>query len=102
MGRRGIRIVGEMDLPMHSSDLAPLKQRGMEFCDQAVPVELYNNPANNRTQMLLRALLEEMTGLFPDGVFHIGTDEIIERNKTGHNNTGHCTIAQIADLEQFL
>jgi len=52
--------------------------------------------------MVLRALLEEMTGLFPDDVFHIGTDEIIEQNKTGLNNTGHCTIAQIADLERFL
>jgi hexosaminidase len=97
---RGIRIVPETDLPMHSSDLRPLEKHGLSFCNSTVQVELYNNPANNNTARVIKALLTEMMQLFPDQVFHIGTDEMIAAPK--YPDAGPCTVANIRSFEQQL
>jgi hexosaminidase len=73
---RGVRVVPEMDLPMHSSELRPLEKYGVTYCNSAVKVALYNDPANNNTARVITRLMSEMMQLFRDEVFHIGTDEV--------------------------
>ena len=63
-------------------------------------MELYNNPANNNTARVLKTLLTEMMSLFPDPVFHIGTDEMIPAET--YPSAGPCTTANLRGLEQDL
>eukprot|EP00935_MAST-01C_sp_MAST-1C-sp1_P000196 g196.t1 len=90
---RGVRVVPEVDLPMHASDLVPLAStRGIQFCNDSVRVELFNDPQTNATAKVVSELLEEMSSLFPDPVFHIGTDETILTQK--------CTLENLRDFER--
>ena len=97
---RGVRIVPEIDLPMHSSDLQPLEQYGLEFCNSSVRVEVFNNPRTNGSVTVLKRLLSEMMDLFPDPVFHIGADEVVVAEK--YPEAGKCTTANLRDLQRQL
>jgi hexosaminidase len=72
---RGIRIVPEFDIPSHSRGLRPAKEAGIVFCeDVESQSQIYGDPAGS-TLGVLTQLFDEMAGLFPDPVFHIGADE---------------------------
>ena len=76
---RGVRVVPEFDVPGHSRGLLPLeshgKDGGVHFC-RSTPNknQLFNDPAGE-TYAVVKDLLQEMSGLFPDDVFDIGCDE---------------------------
>ena len=91
---RGIRVVPEFDVPGHSRGFIPVESQGAVFCtDAASRSQLYGDP-DNKTFTLLHAVLQEMAGLFPDPVFHLGCDE------TGV--IGPCTLASTFSLERHL
>jgi len=80
--QRGIRVVPEFDLPGHSRGLIPLENiTSIQFCqaNQAWRNQLrydhYNTSNPSGTLGVLQGLLAEMSSLFPDPVFHIGSDE---------------------------
>ena len=72
---RGIRVVPEFDIPSHSRGLRPIKSAGVVFCEDAeTQSQVYGDPAGS-TLGVLTQLFDEMAGLFPDPVLHIGADE---------------------------
>ena len=71
---RGIRIVPEFDIPGHSRGFVPVQSEGLSFCEP-------NSDTKNQlhgtsgTYEVLHNVLGEMSKLFPDNVFNIGSDE---------------------------
>uniref|UniRef100_A0A7S0FD30 Beta-hexosaminidase n=1 Tax=Pyrodinium bahamense TaxID=73915 RepID=A0A7S0FD30_9DINO len=73
--QRGIRVVPEFDIPGHARGLGPLKPAGLKFCSRSTDeTQLYNDP-EGLTLRILNGLLAEMSALFEDDVFNIGSDE---------------------------
>jgi hexosaminidase len=87
---RGIRVIPEFDMPGHSlSWLVGYP----ELATSAGPFEIGRhwggfealmNPASEDTYRFLDSFLSEMAGLFPDEYFHIGGDEV--NDKEWRNN----------------
>jgi hypothetical protein len=85
-------VVPEFDLPGHARGLLPLERDGLQFCDAQAP---WRNqirfdtpepgmplvPSASKSVGVLRKLLAEMSSLFPDPIFNIGTDETISSDK---------------------
>ncbi len=75
---RGIRVVPEFDLPGHSRSLIPLANHGLEFCgNDLTHANQIKRGTKGQSLRVLKALLGEMAGLFPDAVFNIGADETL-------------------------
>lgn len=75
---RGIRVMAELDTPGHAGTMC----RGYpDICPSPICPEPLN-PANEDTFTLLSGVLNDMMGstrgkgLFPDGMFHLGGDEV--------------------------
>jgi hexosaminidase len=94
---RGIRVVPELEQTGHASYLWPLAgpPHRLEFCSENTEdktgAQVYNDPAG-RAKTVLTSLVEEYSGLFPDAVFHVGSDE------TAY--VGNCTKVNTIDLER--
>eukprot|EP00123_Amoebidium_parasiticum_P014621 comp22576_c0_seq1/m.34484 comp22576_c0_seq1/g.34484 ORF comp22576_c0_seq1/g.34484 comp22576_c0_seq1/m.34484 type:complete len:545 (-) comp22576_c0_seq1:657-2291(-) len=88
---RGIRVVPEFDLPGHALGMRFLAKSGMQFCADNIKRQIYDDP-EGRSASILKELLGEMAGLFPDRYMHIGCDET--------SVVGDCTIDNIAGLER--
>ncbi|MEO8595645.1 MAG: family 20 glycosylhydrolase [Candidatus Solibacter sp.] len=82
---RGIRVVPEFDMPGHTQAWLAAYP---EFGTVAGPYEIgrrwgvFENvldPSKEETYAFLDAFFEEMTALFPDPYFHIGGDEVVEK-----------------------
>ena len=87
---RGIRVVPEFDLPGHSRSLVPLAKHGLEFCGNASDLTHANQikrGTHGRSLEVLKSLLGEMAGLFPDAVFNIGADETLVEAGCPANDT---------------
>ena len=90
-GDRGVRIVPEFEIPGHALGFLPIASvGGLEFCDTCAygptgdgrgltcrPSQLWGTEG---TATVLKAVLGEMSTLFPDEVFHIGADETFVKN----------------------
>eukprot|EP01064_Diplonema_japonicum_P018385 TRINITY_DN27077_c0_g1_i1.p1 TRINITY_DN27077_c0_g1~~TRINITY_DN27077_c0_g1_i1.p1 ORF type:complete len:514 (+),score=104.10 TRINITY_DN27077_c0_g1_i1:40-1581(+) len=93
-GDRGIRVVPEFDVPGHSRGFLPLESQGMEFCTTGSEKDqLYNDPKNS-TYNILTEIFTEMSALFPDKVFNIGSDETAAK--------GRCTVQSTFEIERAL
>lgn len=70
---RGIRVVPEFDLPGHARGLLPLEADGLQFCDAK---QAWRNQIQftQKSVGVLHKLLQEMSELFPDPFFNLGTD----------------------------
>ena len=110
---RAVRIVPEVDLPMHASELAPAADvgRGIQYCGghdaegvAAPRVELRHDNRTNATLNALRPLLDELCSMFPDPYLHLGMDEIIPTvAAAGDTGTGAaCPLGSLAALEKAL
>ncbi|MDR1728088.1 MAG: family 20 glycosylhydrolase [Acidobacteriota bacterium] len=84
-GDRGIRVVPEFDMPGHSSALLVAYP---ELGSSPEPSEIARtwggfaptlNPADEKVYGFLDTFVKEVAGLFPDEYFHIGGDEVMER-----------------------
>ena len=94
---RGIRVVPELEQTGHASYLWPLAgpPHHLEFCSENTEdktgAQVFNDPAG-RAKTVLTSLVEEYSGLFPDAVFHVGSD------KTAY--VGNCTKVNTYELER--
>jgi len=76
---RGVRIVPEIDVPAHTGAILqayPDLAAKTDPADRFASVNPALNPADEATYAFLDGLLDEMTALFPDRVFHVGGDEV--------------------------
>lgn len=82
---RGIRVVPEFDIPGHTTSWFVGYP---ELASAPGPYQIERNwgifepvmnPAREEVYKFLDAFLGEMTGLFPDAFFHIGGDEVLDR-----------------------
>ena len=87
---RGIRVIPEFDMPGHSlswlvgyPELAT-SSGPFEIGRHWGGFEALMNPASEDTYRFLDSFLSEMAGLFPDEYFHIGGDEV--NDKEWRNN----------------
>ena len=71
---RGIRIVPEFDIPGHSRGFMPVESQGLSFCDPSSDSRNQLHGTNG-TFNVLKNVLGEMSKLFTDEVFNIGSDE---------------------------
>ena len=76
---RGIRCIPEFDTPGHAGGLCSnLKAEGLQCCDHTGPRghddQILNDAAGVGLK-IIKALLTEMSALFPDDVMHVGCDE---------------------------
>lgn len=96
-GDRGITLVPEFDIPGHSRGIIPLQymQNGVQFCEPTDPTrtQLYGDPLN-QTYNVITSLFSEMAALFPNSVFHIGSDETAA--------LGPCTVSSTFALERAI
>lgn len=84
---RGIRVVPEFDMPGHSGGFCKgLASEGIKCCGSQI-----EDDSEGKGVQLINAILEEMMGLFPDAVMHIGCDE------TGSKEP--CTLANTKSFE---
>ena len=94
---RGVRILPELEQTGHASYLWSLAGAPhlLEFCsnntEDKTGAQVYNDPAG-RAKAVLTGLVEEYSSLFPDAIFHIGSDE------TAY--VGKCTKENTIDLER--
>lgn len=94
---RGIRVVPELEQTGHASYLWSLADEPhyLEFCsnntEDKTGAQVYNDPTG-RAKSVLTGLVEEYSALFPDAVFHVGSDE------TAY--VGKCTKANTIALER--
>ena len=85
---RGVIIIPEIDIPAHASGFFPLTEtRALQFCD-ADRTTLNNDPT---TVGLILSMFDEIVGLFPSEIIHIGGDEALPK--------GDCTFQSIHDVE---
>ena len=91
--RRGIRLIPEFDMPGHSGGFCHgLKSAGIKCCTNGgMGVPQIEDDLGGVSAGLVKQVLKEMAGLFPDGVMHIGGDE------TG--STAPCTAADTKSWE---
>eukprot|EP00043_Microstomoeca_roanoka_P019202 m.213437 g.213437 ORF g.213437 m.213437 type:complete len:643 (+) comp16955_c0_seq1:187-2115(+) len=83
---RGIRVVPEFDVPGHSRGMLPI-EGDVVFCTNGTAQsQLYNDP-QGRTLSTLKTLMTEMSGLFEDEVFNIGSDETSAKGVCDTNST---------------
>ena len=98
---RGVRMVPEFDLPGHlPPEMLTLTRNGtVAVCnqtmqtDEGVPfLQLHNDPADT-TLAFIKQMYTEMSALFKDEIFHIGTDETCFYAKNGADSgqVGGCT-----------
>ncbi len=80
---RGIRVMPEFDLPGHSRSwqiaYPELSSRPGKKYHLYSTKRIFSDPidpSKESTYEILAALVEEMTGLFPDEYFHLGGDEV--------------------------
>ena len=98
---RGIRVIPEFDMPGHTGGWLPLVgSTAVQFCGSFPAHEerpqLYNDPANATLKVVV-SLLDEMSTLFIDEYFNIGSDETFSfANSVGPN----CSGSNAAGLEQ--
>jgi hypothetical protein len=94
---RGIRVLPELEQTGHASYLWSLAgpPHDLEFCstntEDKTGAQVYNDVAG-RAKAVLTSLVEEYSALFPDAVFHTGSDE------TAY--VGNCTKQNTIDLER--
>ena len=70
--QRGVRLVPEIEMSTHAKALLPLvRTQVLQFCNESFPVMLFDDAAG-KTFNVLKRLLTEMAGLFPDAVIHTG------------------------------
>ena len=72
---RGVRVVPEFEMPAHASGYWNVVAEGVQFCPTCAygactPSQLLGSDS---TFNVLHQVLGEMSQLFPDQVFHIGT-----------------------------
>eukprot|EP01087_Luapelamoeba_hula_P020254 TRINITY_DN6880_c2_g1_i1.p1 TRINITY_DN6880_c2_g1~~TRINITY_DN6880_c2_g1_i1.p1 ORF type:complete len:528 (-),score=69.30 TRINITY_DN6880_c2_g1_i1:46-1605(-) len=70
--KRGVRVMMEIDVPGHAGswcagypEVCPSPQCNMPL-----------DPSSNATWTIMRTLLEELISLVPEGLFHLGGDEV--------------------------
>ena len=89
---RGVRILPELEQTGHASYLWSLAGAPhlLEFCsnntEDKTGAQVYNDPAG-RAKAVLTGLVEEYSSLFPDAIFHIGSDETAYVGKCTKENT---------------
>ena len=88
---RGVRIVPEFDIPGHSRGFVPVQSQGLTFCEPESETKNQLHGTNG-TYEVLRNVLGEMSKLFPDKVFNIGSDETAAK--------GDCTQDDVFALER--
>jgi hexosaminidase len=89
---RGIRIIPEFDLPGHSGALcASLADAGLFCCGGGGGGQIEDD-AEGSSLGVIKQLLTEMAGIFPDRVLHLGGDE------TG--TAAPCTLNNTKSFEQ--
>jgi hexosaminidase len=89
---RGVRVIPEIDMPGHSGALcASLVDAGLKCCGGGGGVQIEDDPEGSSLGVI-RQLLTEMAGLFPDRVLHLGGDE------TG--TVAPCTLNNTKSFEQ--
>jgi len=80
---RGIRVVPEFDMPGHSGGFCKgLESEGIQCCGSQI-----EDDSDGKGVQLINSILEEMMGLFPDAVMHIGCDETGSKAPCTLNNT---------------
>jgi len=77
---RGVLVLPEFDMPGHAACFLPMKNRGLEFCNEPILSPIPNwctLQAGNGTAAwdLMPQLAMEMASLFGSEVYHIGGDE---------------------------
>eukprot|EP00040_Diaphanoeca_grandis_P018485 m.97205 g.97205 ORF g.97205 m.97205 type:complete len:705 (+) comp26958_c0_seq2:225-2339(+) len=89
---RGIRIIPEFDMPGHSGGFCGgLKQYGIVCCgDGGMGVPQIEDDPAGKSFDIVSQVMQEMSTLFPDAVFHIGGDE-----------TGTTAPCDMADTKNF-
>lgn len=112
---RGVRVVGEVDVPGHASGMRPLAtpqpsslappasssaatstagERStslLKYCNESRAKTIYDDPTSQSVQVIA-ALIGEMAGLFTDDLFHVGGDETIA--------VGLCSTASFGTFEE--
>jgi len=89
---RGVRVMPELEQTGHASYLWSLAgaPHFLEFCsnntEDKTGAQVYNAPAG-RAKAVLTGLVEEYSSLFPDLIFHIGSDETAYVGKCTKENT---------------
>eukprot|EP00939_MAST-03C_sp_MAST-3C-sp1_P003552 g3552.t1 len=86
---RGIRVVPEFDVPGHVYRWASVLEStgtGLSVC-KGSDYTVYHNMSTNASFRVLHSLLEEMSELFVDEVFHVGMDEVVESFPCTENGT---------------
>jgi len=75
--QRGVRLIPEFDMPGHSGGFCGgLAAAGIVCCgDGGMGVPQIHDDAAGKSAALIKQILQEMSGLFPDSVMHIGGDE---------------------------
>ena len=77
---RGVRLIPEIDVPGHASGMRslsrPQERAGtgplLHYCKEDRQKTIYGDPGNESAQVVAQ-LIAEISGLFPDELFHIGT-----------------------------
>ena len=97
----GVRLVPEFDVPGHSRGFRALESEGVHFCRGSDPTanQLYNDP-EGKTYGVIRDVLEEMSTLFPDQVFNIGSDETGVVDACSLNSTFAFERKLLSEIEQ--
>lgn len=79
---RGIRVILELDMPAHTASIAASHPDLVLCADEfwsayaAEPPAGQLNPIQGDTFQLVKTILKEATGRFPDSLYHTGGDEI--------------------------
>ena len=79
MADRGVRVVPEIDVPGHSYAW------GIGYPDIVAKCPAYEhninniplNPAKDKTWDVLQGVLLQVASQFPDGMLHVGGDEVV-------------------------
>jgi len=76
-------VVPEFDMPGHSGGFCKgLESEGIQCCGSQI-----EDDSDGKGVQLINSILEEMMGLFPDAVMHIGCDETGSKAPCTLNNT---------------
>ncbi|KAI5630973.1 glycosyl hydrolase family 20, catalytic domain-containing protein [Phthorimaea operculella] len=75
---RGVRVIPEFDVPGHTSSWGAAYPNLLTECYSNGRVTNLGpmNPIRNTTYELIRDLIQEVQGIFPDHYIHIGGDEV--------------------------
>ena len=80
--QRGIRLMLETDMPGHAASWCV----GYPHLCPAVSCPQPLDPSNEETFTVIRLLLQELTSVVPDSLYHVGGDEV---DTTCWNQTAH-------------